>query len=413
MKAKLRYGKSGLLTVDVPDDQLVADWSTPAVAPIENLADTVQQALANPVDYPPLAQAILPTDHVTITFEESVERVAEVVAGVIMALLEGGVAPEAITVLHTPAAQNSLQGLCELLPLAAAEKVDLRVHDASEPNDQAFLGATKNGDSIYVNRALTDADLVIPIGRASLAAANQHSCFDHLYPAFAGAETIPTNPSDRVITAEVPSRQVVGEVGWMLGIRLIVQVVPAGAAGIANVLVGDLDAIQPLARAACESAWKLTAPSRVSLAIISVGGEQSWENLGQALTAVEPIVSVEESAVLLCTELDALPAPMFQVLADLDNLDRLEEELAAQNEATATTVLQFARALRRGSVYLLSQLDDDLIEDLGLAPVHSEKEVSRLASRYESCILLANAQFAQLAVTSADHADADRSEYAQ
>ncbi|HEX3724962.1 MAG TPA: hypothetical protein VHV08_01915, partial [Pirellulales bacterium] len=44
-------------------------------------------------------------------------------------------------------------------------------------------------------------------------------------------------------------------------------------------------------------------------------------------------------------------------------------------------------------VYLVSQLDEELVEDLGIHPL-SASQVSRLARRYESCIVLANADYA-------------------
>jgi hypothetical protein len=51
-----------------------------------------------------------------------------------------------------------------------------------------------------------------------------------------------------------------------------------------------------------------------------------------------------------------------------------------------------ARAVERGPVYLLSQLEDETIEDLGLAPVADIDEIIRLAGRHESCIVLEDAQ---------------------
>ena len=47
--------------------------------------------------------------------------------------------------------------------------------------------------------------------------------------------------------------------------------------------------------------------------------------------------------------------------------------------------------MRRAHVYLLSRLDDNVVEQLGMAPVANAREIARLASRHESCVLLANA----------------------
>ncbi|HEX5470803.1 MAG TPA: hypothetical protein VFW73_02900, partial [Lacipirellulaceae bacterium] len=53
---------------------------------------------------------------------------------------------------------------------------------------------------------------------------------------------------------------------------------------------------------------------------------------------------------------------------------------------------QLARALQRGPVYFLSQLDAETIEDLGLAPVESIDELMRLATRHETFVVVEDAQ---------------------
>jgi hypothetical protein len=45
----------------------------------------------------------------------------------------------------------------------------------------------------------------------------------------------------------------------------------------------------------------------------------------------------------------------------------------------------------------LSDLDGDLVEDLGLGHVAEPEEVTRLSRRFKSCILLGKAQHAQIA----------------
>ena len=55
---------------------------------------------------------------------------------------------------------------------------------------------------------------------------------------------------------------------------------------------------------------------------------------------------------------------------------------------------------------MLSQLEEELIEDLGMMPLAPE-QVSRLAARYDSCIVLANAQYASVSPCD-EMADASR-----
>jgi hypothetical protein len=45
-------------------------------------------------------------------------------------------------------------------------------------------------------------------------------------------------------------------------------------------------------------------------------------------------------------------------------------------------------------VYFLSQLADETVEEMGLAPVSDIAELARLASRHESCLVLDDSQHA-------------------
>ena len=53
-------------------------------------------------------------------------------------------------------------------------------------------------------------------------------------------------------------------------------------------------------------------------------------------------------------------------------------------------------------MYFLSQLDAELVEDMGMAPVADVEELTRLARRHESYIVLNDAQHAVVTVVGED-----------
>ncbi len=61
--------------------------------------------------------------------------------------------------------------------------------------------------------------------------------------------------------------------------------------------------------------------------------------------------------------------------------------------ADALVARQLADALDQGSIYLVSRLEAELVEELGLVPLAAD-DVSRLARRFDSCLVLANAHHA-------------------
>ena len=62
--------------------------------------------------------------------------------------------------------------------------------------------------------------------------------------------------------------------------------------------------------------------------------------------------------------------------------------------ADALPAAELLCAQDRATVYLLSRLDQELVEELGVAPVSNARELARLSGRFESCILLPCAEYA-------------------
>ena len=99
-------------------------------------------------------------------------------------------------------------------------------------------------------------------------------------------------------------------------------------------------------------------------------------------------------AIALCTELSTAPGAALQMLAHDDDYEATIREVRKQRSDDAVPAAQLLRALDRNQVYLLSQLDEEVVQQLGIAPIADVTELARLVRRSESCIVLANAQYA-------------------
>ena len=84
------------------------------------------------------------------------------------------------------------------------------------------------GKSIYLNRTIFDADVILPIGCMRLETSlGYHGIYGDLFPAFSDEETLrrfraPSNENSVLLRRR--RRQEVDEVGWLLGVALSVQV---------------------------------------------------------------------------------------------------------------------------------------------------------------------------------------------
>ncbi len=191
-------------------------------------------------------------------------------------------------------------------------------------------------------------------------------------------------------------RQQVDEVAWLLGSRFTIQVVPGTGEDVLHVLCGDAEAVLAAGTRLCQAAWSFQVPKRVELVVAAIGGDatqQTWENVGRALSAAAHALA-DDGDVILCTQLAERIGPAIGRILGADDLDVALREIARERATDAPAAAELARAFERGKVFLVSELADDLVEDLGLLPLSADS-VSHVAGRYGSCLVLANAQYAQ------------------
>ena len=148
-----------------------------------------------------------------------------------------------------------------------------------------------------------------------------------------------------------------------------------------KITVGPLAAETALSRRSSSLSGLKTSSSEIS--------ETVARAISAALCAVE-----DGGAIALCTELEAEPGSALKYVAQADDYDVAVHEVRRHRTEDALAAVQLLRALDRNQVYLLSDLDNDLVENLGLAPISDVAEVARLCQHHKSCIVLSNAQYA-------------------
>ena len=396
----LRYGTDSSLCLPLEREALVAHCDAPRGEPIRRIGEAMKGALAEPIGFPPLVQAVLPGDKVVLALERGVPQAAAIVARTVELLLEAGVGAADIMLLRSQvdvesAAPDPLGELSEPL----RKSVACRVHDPRDRKSLGYLTAAANDRPIYVNRAIHDADLVIPIGVLRLAdSLGYHGINSALFPAFSDAASLERFRSPKATGRGRQNRlrHEADKVGWLLGLQFTIQVVPGAAGEILHVLAGDLDTVFHEGSRLCDAAWNFSVPERASLVVATIEGDatqQTWENVGRALAAAAHAVD-DDGAVVICSRLAEPIGPALQHLVGAEDLNGALREITRGRPADALAASELVRALQRGKVYLVSHLDDELVEELGVVPV-DERGVARVAGHYESCIVLAGAQYAR------------------
>ena len=159
--ATLRYGNSSAVELRFGRCTLVAECGTPKPFAPTDVADDVDRALTEPVGIPGLSQCVTPSDQIVVALEEGIPEGDKIAAAVLDHLVTSGVDPDGLTVLRS-AADAARHGSNPLPHLSDDLQRRVRLVD-HDPNDQgclAFLATTKSDNPIWLNRALTDADMV-------------------------------------------------------------------------------------------------------------------------------------------------------------------------------------------------------------------------------------------------------------
>ncbi len=447
----LRYGQAGQLAVEVPTEKLHGALTRGPSRALADVRAAAAQALAAPLEYPPLSAAVVPGDRVVLALDEAVPQSASLVAAVVDVLLAQGVEAVDITVLLAeglPTGEPTVTGSSSppapsgfpfvLDPTAAlAEEVRLAiqrvVHNPQNQDDLAYLAATESGHRIYLNRHLVEADFVLPIGCIRQdPILGMSGTSTGIYPRFSDAATWrrfrAAGRTDHAVDrfaaeAANPWRQEVDEVSWLLGIQLALQVVPAisemgvpepssassaevvteGSAlcRVETVLAGAVPAVQRLGQSRFEQYWICQMGPLASVVVAGLDGgpeQQRWPQFGRALRAATRCVQ-PRGAVVLCTELGLHPVdrtlgPGLQMVIGSDQAASARGRIRRELPEDFAVALALVDALQGTSVYLMSHLEPDLVEDLGMTPVAEQADVLRLIERSPSCTLLGGAQFA-------------------
>jgi nickel-dependent lactate racemase len=392
MRSFLRYGENLEVGLDVPDGALVAEFLAPRGEPIGDPQGAVAAALASPLDFPPLEQAVVPGDRVVLALGADVPCARAVVGALLETLLRRGVEPGAITILRpeTAAAQSKDLALIE-------RSVKVVTHQPGNREQLAYLAATADGKPVYLNRALCDADMVVPI-TCLHSGSDSGSYAAGIYPTFSDQVAIEryrhpglANPESEVAER---ARHEANEVAWLLGILFTVQTVPGSRGEVLHVVAGSYETVARRATELYDRAWNCAIPCRASLVVAGLeggAGEQTWENLGRAITAAGKAVS-DDGAIAILSDLEQDPGPGVRRLGDFENPRDAVRHLRKERPRDVVPAIQLAQALSRARVYLLSRLQESLIEDLGVAPVENTAEIARLVRRHSSCIVLSSAQ---------------------
>jgi len=187
-------------------------------------------------------------------------------------------------------------------------------------------------------------------------------------------------------------------VAWLLGLNFTIQLVPGAGDEVMHVLAGESDAVRRRGRELYHAAWDWPLKRRAELVVACLEGgpgRQTWEDFSQALAVAQTAVE-EGGAVVVCCSLSARPGPAMQQLAAAGSRRETLHQLNSRRPVDALPAGQLAQTLAHHKVYLLSELESGVVEELEMIPLKGPEELAKLVQQYHSCLFLACAPFVKI-----------------
>jgi hypothetical protein len=377
------------LEMDVPEERLVGRWDGPNAVPSADPRALVLEALERPRDYPALRQAVVPGDQVAIAFDPLVSAAAELLAAVFQVLERAGVEAEAITVV-APREPGVV------LPPGVA----LEVHDPEDRTHLAYLATTREDQRVYLNRHLTDADLVLPLGRLGYdPVLGYRGPWSALFPDLSDADTLRAFRARASVDrpeADSPRAALNAstEVSWLLGSQFHLGILDM-VTGLGEVVAGLESSVRDQGVRSLDRHWSFQAASRAELVVAGIGRagtSTTIDELAEGLATAARLAQRGGKIVLL-SRADGTFGPAVRRLMGADEPGGRHAALRGhETDRDYPAALRIAQALAWADVYLLSALDPGDVDELSIVALDRPEEARRLVALAGSCTVISHAE---------------------
>lgn len=163
----LPYGE-GEITVNLPEDRVKAVLYSKPAPPLKDVEERIRWALENPIASPPLRELAKGRKNACIVISDITRPVPNrlILPPLLSSLEEAGIKRENILILiatglHRPNVGEELE---RMVGKYIMENYRIENHFARDASQQKFVGTTKRGTEIWVNRLYLEADLRILTG---------------------------------------------------------------------------------------------------------------------------------------------------------------------------------------------------------------------------------------------------------
>jgi len=293
-------------TVAIDDDHLSSHFSPDWSSPVESWADIqIARAIEKPVGTVPIGERVSAASRVAIVVDDATRQTpTKRILGVLLGIIEAAnVAPENVTItigtgLHRGTTSEERR---RILGQDVLNRFDVQDNNAGDSEQHSFIGTVEGGLSVYVNRRIVEADLVITIGMVkSHAFAGFTGGAKSIVPGVSDKRTIYANhgfynleyPRGLLGSCEKSASRRQMESAAKLIDPFIINVVVNGEGEIQYAAAGDVIGAHRDAVAFFRAAADRIAPELVDIALV-FGGHSGTISLYHALFGCNAVRATE------------------------------------------------------------------------------------------------------------------------
>lgn len=388
------------MDITLSSGTLIAQLSVAEDTQIVNFTGLGNQCLADalgsPLGLPKLCQCSVPGDRIVLVVDPDTPRISTVINSAWEELHAEDATELNITLLFPPDySGNDWQQLIDSLPVHIQKQSVVHIHDPSDELQRQYLASSGGGERIYLSQHLVDADLIVTLGTIAYdGLLGYRGTNSAIFPALSDAETISaargTGHVELTPDDKRPLRDLMDEVGWLLGTQFAVQVIPDSTGNIGFAFCGIPDQVMSAAQTCLSEHWHTIVPEQLETVVISINPtlpQTSWKAIGTALE-VAGRVTEDDGRIVIIADAPAPDSPAFQLLRRASEPADLLKPINLEPQDDAAEVSQLIRALGQHRIYLLSNLNPELVEELGVLAIANKAELNRIVSTSSRNLIL-------------------------
>ncbi len=381
------------VSVDVRDEAVVASSRAPIAPNLSDISAALQSALDQPHHFPPLRRALTPDDRIAVVVDERLPQMGSLIRELLQYVTGAGISPAAITVISAP---GSRQLWVDELP-DSLQDVRTEIHDPSNRQAVSYLASTRAGRRIYLNRTLVEADQSVVLAGCRYDPITWISDgAGLLFPSLSDAETRNSLSGRLILAASDGSgakvRVEATEIAWLLGAPFMIQIVEGKGEGIAHIVGGTVEST-PECEQRLRDRWQIQFARPAQTVVATMTGDPArhdFETIAKAALNATQVVE-PGGRVILLTHATPVLDQAFEIIRDTDEIAVASRRIQERQPAGSTAALLWLEAARNASLYLLSGLPEESVEEAFVTPLQNARQSQRLIESANSCLILEDA----------------------